>query len=370
MTLLRSGNETSKDCTNSCMVTEVLPVSDTGDIEMDVTKPGDMYLNLLLKTYQDQKATLKHELKEKNNIILKLLNSAQKDLKACETLENPTTSKNASSSDDSSSSKAPWQQTKPKNTVRRVDQTDDNVTISTANRFKNLSESEWIREDVYENSDDSGGSNKASARKPTQVNKATRRKDVEVEKNPERNSHSPYRRNGLQRDSDDRRTVAIIGDSMIKDLKFKDFQSRCPKEKIYVKSYPGSTIRDMTHYIQPTAERNPDAIFLHTGTNSLKDSESSEQTANEILELAASIKTDQNEVVVSSIITRGDDLNDKAQEVNEILYSHCNDFGITYLDNSNIEKYNLTYRGRFPGLHLNKSGSDILLSNFVDFINM
>ena len=80
--------------------------------------------------------------------------------------------------------------------------------------------------------------------------------------------------------------------------------------------------------------------------------------------------TDQNEVVVSSIITRGDDLNDKAQEVNEILYSHCNDYGITYLDNSNIEKYNLTYRGRFPGLHLNKSGSDILLSNFVDFINM
>ena len=202
------------------------------------------------------------------------------------------------------------------------------------------------------------------------MSKTTKRKDVEVEKNPERNSHSPYRRNGLSRDPSERRTVAIIGDSMIKDLKFKDFQSRCPKEKIYVKSYPGSTIRDMTHYIRPPAERNPDAIFLHIGTNSLKDSESSEQTANEILELAASIKTDQNEVVVSSIITRGDDLNDKAQEVNEILYSHCNDYGITYLDNSNIEKYNLTYRGRFPGLHLNKSGSDILLSNFVDFINM
>ena len=88
------------------------------------------------------------------------------------------------------------------------------------------------------------------------------------------------------RDLGERRTVAIIGDSMIKDLNFKDFQSRCPKEKIY--------------------ERNPDAIFLHIGTNSLKDSKSSEQTANEILELAESIKTDQNEVVVQWNLSKTD----------------------------------------------------------------
>ena len=59
MTLLRSGNETGKDSTNSCMATEVLPVSDTGVIEMDVSKPGtgDVYLNMLLKAYQDQIST-------------------------------------------------------------------------------------------------------------------------------------------------------------------------------------------------------------------------------------------------------------------------------------------------------------------------
>ena len=126
----------------------------------------------------------------------------------------------------------------------------------------------------------------------------------------------------------------------------------------------------MSHYIQPTASRNPDLFLIHIGTNNLRDSELAEKTAYEILELAASVKTTQNEVVISSIITRGDKLNEIAQEVNTILYSQCQDYNITYLDNSNIEKYNLTYRGRFPGLHLNKSWSDILLSNFVDFINM
>ena len=102
----------------------------------------------------------------------------------------------------------------------------------------------------------------------------------------------------------------------------------------------------------------------------MKDSESAEQAANEILEPVASIETDQNDLMVSSIITRGDDLNDIAQEVNEILYSYCNDYSITYLYNSNIEKYNLTYRGRSLGRHLNKSWSDNLISNFVDFIDM
>ena len=54
----------------------------------------------------------------------------------------------------------PWQL--PKKTVC-IDQTSDNSTISTANRFINLADSEWIRDDLHDNvqdaSDDSGGRN-------------------------------------------------------------------------------------------------------------------------------------------------------------------------------------------------------------------
>ena len=72
------------------------------------TMPGDVYLSFPQKTYQDQIATLKDELKEKKNIMLKLLHSDQRDLKACETLENPTTLKNInSSSSDDGNNKTP-----------------------------------------------------------------------------------------------------------------------------------------------------------------------------------------------------------------------------------------------------------------------
>ena len=370
MTLLRSGNETNaKDCSSSSMATAILPVSDVGVVNADVSQTtGDLYLNLLLKSYQDQIATLKDELQERNKLILSLLHSDKNAVKVSNSVESPTSSLKSSTSRTLDKDKnIPWQL--PKKAVR-IDQTSDNSTIPTANRFFNLADSEWIKDDVHDDlqeaSDVSGGRNETSSR----TTKTKQRKDVEVERNPEKNTYSPFRKNDNSHESGERRSIAIIGDSMIKDLKFRDFQAKCPKEKIYVKSYPGSTVNDMSHYIQPTANRNPDLFLIHIGTNNLRDSESAEKTANEILELAASVKTSQNEVVISSIITRGDDLNEKAQEVNTLLYSQCQDYNITYLDNSNIEKYNLTYRGRFPGLHLNKSGSDILLSNFVDFINM
>ena len=78
---------------------------------------------------------------------------------------------------------------------------------------------------------------------------------------------------------------------MNKDLKFHDFQTKCPEEKIFVKSYPGSTISDMSHYIQPTANRSPNLFLIQIGTNNVRDSESAEKTAKEILEIAASVKT-------------------------------------------------------------------------------
>lgn len=82
----------------------------------------------------------------------------------------------------------------------------------------------------------------------------------------------------------------------------------------------------MTHYIQPTWKRNPGAIHLHIGTNNQK--EAAEETANDVLELAVYIKTEQNKVAVHLIIKRGNDLSEKAHEVNNILYSHCKDYGI------------------------------------------
>ena len=137
-------------------------------------------------------------------------------------MESPTSSSKSSTSKILDKDKnIPWQL--PKKTLR-IDQTSDNSTTSTANRFITLADSEWIRDDLHDGvkdaSDVSGGRNEAG----TRTTKTKQSNDVEVERNPEKNTHSPFRKNDNSRESGERLTIAIIGDSMIKGLKTCSWQ--------------------------------------------------------------------------------------------------------------------------------------------------
>ena len=68
-----------------------------------------------------------------------------------------------------------------------------------------------------------------------------------------------------------------------------------------------------------TAKRDPNTIFIHCGTNSLQTHDTPEALAQEIIDLATSLKSDDNEVIISSIICRSDELCEKVQPVNELL---------------------------------------------------
>ena len=106
---------------------------------------------------------------------------------------------------------------------------------------------------------------------------------------------------------------------MIRNINYRDISKSCPKEKIYVKAYPGADVSDMHHYPMPTAKRDPNRIFIHCGTNSLQIHDTPETLAQEILDLATSLKNDDNEVIISSIICRSDELCEKVQPLNELL---------------------------------------------------
>ena len=96
----------------------------------------------------------------------------------------------------------------------------------------------------------------------------------------------------------------------------------------------------MEPYIQPTTERAPSNVILHCGTNGLKTSTDLEQIAENI-NLAKSMKTDKNNVVISELTPRNDQLNKKAKEVNEVLTRECNKRNIDVIkhDNTNARKH-------------------------------
>ena len=382
MPRLRSGLDTE---VMASLLTESLPSSSSAktlvDAEMadlekefkiynDKANTSQVYLNLLIKSYQDQIATLKEELKEKNNVIFDILYATSSTVKRGQTIDEPVVPQTIAAKPmciNDSNKSIKWNSPKKTVKIKDVKKNFGTETIETSNRFNSLADNEWVKS--YDDGsvfDECLSSGIYSEQSPFSISK--RRPNVVVEENPERNSSSPYRKEK----NSGKRSVAILGDSMVRNIRHWKVGKLCPKDKIYVKSFPGADVQDMAHYSLPTAKRNPDVIFVHCGTNDLKNSssENPEILAQDIIHLASTLKTDTNEVIVSSIICRSDEESMKVQPVNEVLYKMCRELSLGFMDNSNIKEEHLSTRGKFPGLHLNECGNSILFSNFINFINM
>ena len=140
-------------------------------------------------------------------------------------------------------------------------------------------------------------------------------------------------------------------------------------DRVYVKSFPGATIEDMADYVRPTMKRSPDLIVLHAGTNNLRDEGPAKRIAENVMKLALEMKNESNDVMVSGLIARADDvdLHQKLLEVNKVLDEECKRYGLCYINNRNISA---TQHLNGGGLHLNYQGTSLLASNFIDHIKL
>ena len=137
-------------------------------------------------------------------------------------------------------------------------------------------------------------------------------------------------------------------------------------ENIFIKSFPGVVISDMYDYSRPSKKHSPDLFILHVGTNELRSSKTAEEISNKLLKLASDLKTDQNEVLVSSIVKRDDKWNEKGIKMNAFLNTKRSELGLGYIDHSNISNNHLNG----SGLHLNYHGTVALARNFLRSINI
>ena len=78
-------------------------------------------------------------------------------------------------------------------------------------------------------------------------------------------------------------------------------------EKAFIKSFSGANIEAMEYYVKPTMNYENDLIILHFGTNDLRSEKSANDIANGIIKIGIKMKTETNDVMISSIVPRGDD---------------------------------------------------------------
>ena len=161
-----------------------------------------------------------------------------------------------------------------------------------------------------------------------------------------------------------KKEVFIIGDSLIK---YVNGQEASRNDSVKVRSHPGAISDDFIDYVRLTVRKKPNLIIIHSGTN---DTQNNINTLQKIRKVIFSIKdydTDDNmKIALSSIIHQSDhDFEDKINETNRKLENLFKGKSMIFINNSNIDSTCLN-RSK---LHLNKSGTSLLIKNFSKAVN-
>ena len=97
----------------------------------------------------------------------------------------------------------------------------------------------------------------------------------------------------------------------------------------------------------------------------LRNGKQADAIANDIVNLAKSMKSSENEVMLSGIVPRRDEFDNKGKEVNKILKTLCYENNYHFIDNENIDKM---IHLNNSGLHLNYRGTYAMGANLVKAI--
>ena len=163
----------------------------------------------------------------------------------------------------------------------------------------------------------------------TSSKKTYKNKDNHKDKKNEKSSKERKRKQETKETSVDQNTsgrkgkpsIFIMGDSMVKKLNGY-LLAKKNKHKGIVKVRPFTTakVSCMQDHVKPTIrDINPQQIILHVRTNDLKAERTASQIAESIIDLSISLRKNGNMIAVSGIVTRLDELNNKAVEVNNRL---------------------------------------------------
>ena len=316
--------------------------------ECNFSSKESIYINSL----HDQINYLKEENKIKNSIIQSLL---------CH-----SPSKNINDKNDQAENNLPISEIAEK----------DNFT----NDPDNLSDKDVEGDthvDNVDNEKDEGRNKPIELKNVTKRKKKKKKKKYHSEELDNRNikeHDKSNRHNKIDNDtrnaspSKTKKSVFILGDSMVKKVNgfylTKDIKH---KFLVKVRSFSSAKTRCMYDHAKPTIrEVNPEHIILHVGTNDLNSEKTASQTSNSIIDLANSLKNETNNIHVSLIVPRNDNLNNKVKEVNNRLINMCEQRNIKIINHS--DTIDRSRHLNESHLHLNRYGTVEFAKNFKNFL--
>ena len=160
-----------------------------------------------------------------------------------------------------------------------------------------------------------------------------------------------------------KKSINFVGDSL-NPYHLKQKLKR--NDKLYIQSYHSAKTSTMRHHINASKEYDPSVYLVHIGTNDLKYEKEPKEIAQDIINIGTQVKNESDNVFISGIVFRRDELNAKALKVNEHLKLRCPDYTMIFIDNSKVVTNSHLNKS---GLHLNKEGSKILSEHFLCVIN-
>ena len=157
-------------------------------------------------------------------------------------------------------------------------------------------------------------------------------------------------------------TTVIIGDSIIRNIQGWQLGKEVGHQ-VVVKSFVGATTSNMSHYVKPTLDKEPDQIILHAGTNDIGKL-SPNEIADNIVNLAREIESSTDaQVIISELVTRSElSASGDVDAVNKRLRKFCNQRQWHFLRHDDIHSTDLN-RG---GLHLGETGIAKMYNNFAN----
>ena len=168
-----------------------------------------------------------------------------------------------------------------------------------------------------------------------------------------------------------KKNIVLFTDSILKTLRMSELNRHINGGKVHLKSFPGSKANQLNHHTIPILEEHQyDAAAIHVVINDLLKGMPNNVTVdsifNDIFEIALCCRNHNvNEVSVSSVAYSSKVSNKLIQQLNNLLYKRCIEYGYSFINNGAVSKIDPWT----DGIHLLEKGKTKIANNLISNFN-